>query len=111
MATLTRVEPGHTGADPLYVTPTATTGDDFPIDDDTVLHVRNGSGSSINVTITSVVPAEPGLVAANLVVAVPAGANRDIRPRPSVRFRAANGRATAVCSAVTTVQVAVTRVA
>lgn len=110
MAILNRVEPTIDGNDPQYVTP-AGGGDSFAVDDDTVLHVRNASGGSINVTITSTVPTEAGLVAANKVVAVGAGLNRDIRLKPSSRFRDANGRATATCSATGSVTVAVTRVA
>jgi len=100
MAILTRVEPTIDGNDPLFVTP-AGGGDSFAVDDDTVLHVRNASGGSINVTIAP----------ANKVVAVGAGANRDIRIKPSTRFKDANGRATATCSATASVTVAVTRVA
>jgi len=110
MAILTRVEPTIDGNDPLFVTP-AGGGDSFAVDDDTVLHVRNASGGSINVTIASQVTAEPGIAPANKVVAVGAGANRDIRIKPSTRFKDANGRATATCSATASVTVAVTRVA
>lgn len=111
MALLTRVEPGITGADPGFVTPTASTGDTFPVDDDTIFHVVNGSGGSINVTITSTANDEPGITAADLVVAVPDSEERAIRLKPSARFRDGSGLATAVCSSVSSVTVAVTRVA
>jgi hypothetical protein len=111
VAVLTRVEPTIDGSDPVFVIPTITVGDSFPVDDDTVLHVRNASGGSINVTLTSTATAEPGVAAANKVVAVGAGLFRDIRIKPSRHFRDANGRCTAVCSAVASVTVAVTRVA
>lgn len=110
MAVLTVVEPTIDGNDPLYVA-AAGGGDEFAVDDDTVFHVRNGSGVSVNVTLTSTAGTEPGIAAANKVVAVPAGANRDIRVKPAGRFKNANGRCAVTYSAVTTVTVAVTRVA
>lgn len=108
MAILTRVEPQITGTDPAFVA-AAGGGDSFPVDDHTTLHVRNGSGGSITVTLVSQVDAEPGLAAANVAVAVPAGQERDIRVKPSHRFRDENGRANVTYSGVTSLEVAVTR--
>lgn len=110
MAILIRVEPVITGVDPGFV-PAAAGGDSFPVDDDTVLHVFNGGGASINVTLVSQAVAEPGIAAANIVVPVAAGARRNIRVRPSARFRDSNRRCQVTYSAVTSVTVAVERIA
>jgi hypothetical protein len=108
MALLAVAEPTIDGAPVTFVTP-AGGGDTFPVDDDTTLHVRNASGGSINVTLTSVVAAEPGLAPANKVIAVGAGVFTDIRIKPASRFKDANGRCTATCSATTSITVGVTR--
>lgn len=110
MAVLTVREPNIDGVNPGYV-PAAGGGDEFTVDDDTVLSVRNGGGASINVTLVSTAGAEPGIAPANKVDAVPAGEERDIRIKPSSRFRNANGRCQVTYSAVTSVTVAVRRVA
>lgn len=110
MAILTRVEPTIDGTDPGFVA-AAGGGDSFPVDDDTTFRVVNGGGSSINVTLVSQAGAEPGIAPANKVVAVPAGAQRAIRVKPSGRFRDANGRCQVTYSAVTSVTVAAERVA
>jgi hypothetical protein len=87
----------------------AVGGDELPIDTKTSLRVVNGSGSSINVTIASQLPAEPGLTPANLVVAVAAGTTREILFNPSRPWADTLGRAHATYSAVTTVTVAAVR--
>lgn len=110
MAVLTVREPTIDGVNPTYVA-AAGGGDEFTVDDDVVLSVRNGGGVSINVTLTSTAGAEPGIAAANKVVAVPAGEERDIRVKPSSRFKNAGGRCAVTYSAVTSVTVAVRRVA
>lgn len=90
---------------------TATTGDTFLEDgkQETFLEVDNGSGGSVNVTITAVqtnaVVAGVGPVTiANAVVAVPAGARRIIGPFPKAYVNSA-GLVTAICSSVTDVAV------
>lgn len=94
-----------------FAAATATTGDTFLEDgkQETVLEVNNGSGGSINVTITAVqtsaVVAGVGPVTiANKVVAVPDGARRIIGPFPKAYVNS-TGHVTAICSAVTTVTV------
>lgn len=84
-------------------------GDTVKIDDDrTELLVRNGSGSSINVTLTAV-KAMYGKTLANTVVAVAAGAIARI-PLISDLYRNPSGGTVAVAySAVTTVDVAAIR--
>lgn len=71
----------------------------------TLLHVKNGSGGSINVTIATPGSAD-GLALADRVVAVAAGAEKIIgRLNPSV-YNNANGKITATFSAVSSVTVA-----
>lgn len=108
MATLTVVEPALTGTDPGFVA-AAGGGDEFSVDDHTTLHVVNGSGSSVTVTVTSQTSARPGLIPDDLDVAVPAGEQRDIRLSPSAPFKDSDGRCQVSYSAVTSVTVAVTR--
>jgi hypothetical protein len=101
MAVLTPVSPGLTGAIEAFVAASAG-GDSFPNDGHTMLHVKNGSGASINVTITSLVNCNQG-VNHPVVVAVPAASERIIGPFDQTRF----GTSVAVAySAVTTVTVA-----
>lgn len=95
---------------PTYAAATATTGDTFPCDGRTVLHVKNGSGSSINVTLTSHFATKVGATAADQVTAVAAGGNAFFLLDPDVFADPTTGQATAVCSAVTTVTVAALRV-
>lgn len=64
---------------------------------DTVLRITNGSGASINATITAVATSRPGdgrfppQTLSNQVIAVPAGASRLVGPVPSA-FRDTNSR-------------------
>lgn len=112
MAALTVQQPTRTGAVITTATPTVTTGDTFANDGKVWLRVANGSGSSINVTVTAYAAALPGLVASNNVVAVAAGAAKDIGPFPPSGFTdPSTGLATVVCSAVTTVTIAALRYA
>ena len=65
----------------------------------TWLHVKNGGGSSINVTIAAAITSVPNALAgtqtvANSVVAVPAGAEREIGPFPQA-FIDGNGNVAA----------------
>lgn len=108
MALLTVVEPVLTGVDPGFVS-AAGGGDEFPVDDNTTLHVVNGSGASVTVTLASQTSARPGLIPDDQTVAVPAGEQRDIRLRPSAPFKDSDGRCQVTYSDETTVTVAVTR--
>jgi hypothetical protein len=79
------------------------------------LRVNNGSGSSINVTITAyprtsgVIPGPGGtpgsLVAENPVIAVAAGAIADIGPFPPSAFNDSTGQVDIAISAITTVTI------
>lgn len=55
-----------------------------------MLTVRNGSGAPVNVTVSAVKACNHGTLH-NLVVAVPAGASRQIGPLDSKRFGSAVG--------------------
>jgi len=88
---------------------TASTGDTFANTGKEMLYVKNGSGSSINVTIDAPATCDFNVganAAHDQVVAVAAGVEKLIGPFPVARFNAA-GLVTVICSAVTTVTVAV----
>jgi hypothetical protein len=98
-----------------YATPTASVGDDAVVADDQrhALVVKNGSGASINVTMTAQTTqaqqAGAGLQpVANKVLAVAAGADAWIPILPDF-IRANDGKVQFVCSAVTTILVAVVK--
>ena len=81
---------------------TATTGDTFPNDGNTVLEINNGSGASINVTIPLVRTVD-GSVPASKVIAIPATTRGIIGPFATADYNDTNGLVTFICSAVTTV--------
>lgn len=105
MAALTIQQAALTGATPAYAAADVA-GDTFDNDSRTMLHVKNGGGGSINVTVDSPTVCDQGGTH-DLVVAVPAGQERIIGPFPVARF----GSSVAVTySGVTTVTVAAVRV-
>jgi hypothetical protein len=106
MATVTTQTIPLTGAAVTYSSASGG-GDRFTPGARTFLHVKNGSGSSINATLT-VTATVDGLVAGNgsRVVAVPAGADRLI-PVPATTYQASDGLADVAWSATTTVTFAV----
>lgn len=114
MATLSVQNLSEVGGALTYAAATSG-GDVFPnADDRTFLHVKNGGGSSVNVTITAqtVSATVPGLgvvTKANRVVAVPAGEDRMIGPFPSKAFNNSSNQVAVTYSAVTSVTVAVVR--
>jgi hypothetical protein len=71
-------------------------------------HVKNGSGSSINVTMPTPVTVDD-LAVADLVVAIAAGAEKMIGPFPPGIYNQADGTMHVDYSAVTTVTVAAVR--
>jgi len=81
-------------------------GDSFPNDSRTFLVVNNGSGSSINVTVTSPTACSQGGLH-DLVVAVAAGVQKAIGPFPEARFGAT---VLVAYSLATTITVAARRV-
>lgn len=60
-------------------------GDSFENDGRTVVRVKNASAAPVNVTVDSKTPCSHGFDH-DQVVAVPAGAERDIGPLPRERF-------------------------
>lgn len=106
MATLSTQNILTTGLAATYSAVTATTGDRFLPGTGVFLHVKNGSGASINVTVTTPASVDTDLAVGDRVVAVPAGADRFISV-PDTLYRASDGLGTFVCSAVTTVTAAV----
>lgn len=108
MAQLTVQNLGLTGLNKTMVSATSGAGDKFLNDGKTKLFVKNGSASSINVTVAS-----PQLCSHGgthpVVVAVPAGAEIMIGDFDPARFNDATGNVTVTYSAVTTVTVAVVR--
>lgn len=116
MALLTVQSAALSGLAESFTAATATTGDTFPEDgkQETFLEVNNGSGASIDVTITaietSVVVSKVGPVTVtDKTIAVGAGARKIIGPFPKAYVNSA-GLVKATCSAVTSVTVRAVRV-
>jgi hypothetical protein len=87
-----------------------TSADEFPNDGKCYLHVKNGGGSSINVTINDPNSASPPSATAfnaDVVVAVANGAEKIIGPFPPHRFNAEDGNVDVAYSATTSVTAAV----
>jgi hypothetical protein len=111
MATLATQEIGLGGLAPAYAA-AAGGGDAFTPDADTFLHVKNGSGGAITVTV-----ATPGsllggaLAVPDVAVSVPAGGERMIGPFPPSYFAdsANSGLAAITYSGVTSLTIAVLR--
>lgn len=117
MADISPTTPVLAGVAPTSSSPTATTGDKFfNLRGDLMLRVNNGSGASINVTLTAQQTTRPGdgtfppATLANNVVAVPSGTSKVIGPIPPA-FNDTNGQVTVVCSAVSSVTIESYRVA
>lgn len=90
-------------------------GDEMPNDGDTFLHVKNGGGAGITVTVAAQVTARDAegygpFTRANLAVSIAAGADKLIGPLPPKTFNNTNGRAAITYSGVTTVTVAALRI-
>lgn len=115
MATLTIQDTSEAGAALTYAA-ASSGGDDFVNSSDRIaLHVKNGSASSINVTIaaqttSATVPGLGIVTKANQVVAVAAGADRIIGPFPPKAFNSSTSKVSISYSATTTVTVAAFRV-
>jgi hypothetical protein len=107
MAILTVQSIVKAGLGPTY-TAAAGGGDSFPNGGNEYLHVKNGGGSPVTVTI----PAQKGCdefgvtnAAHDMVVSVPATGERIIGPVSPRQFNDANGRAQVTYSGVTSVTV------
>lgn len=61
-------------------------GDTFVPDKDTFLHVKNGSGGALTVTVAVPGTERYGVATADLAVSVPAGAERMMGPFPADVF-------------------------
>ena len=115
MATLTIQTVTEAGIEPTYAA-VAGGGDVVAnLRGDVVLHVKNGAGASMTVTVTAQqttksVPGFGALTKASVAVAVPAGEERLIGPFPKSAFNNASGNLAITYSSPTTVTIAALRV-
>lgn len=109
MATLTTNVVLEAGTTLSTSAATATTGDKLASGAGCFLYVNNGSGGSINVTITTPETLH-GLAVSDRVVAVANGAVKLIAIPSYYGDTADSNLATVVCSSVTTVTVAAVRI-
>lgn len=103
MATLTVADINTAGYTPTYAS-AAGGGDQFSNDGKTLIHIKNGSGGSITVTIASQVACSQGGTH-NTAVAIPAGEERFIGPFPPDRYCDANGMTQLTYSGVTSLTI------
>lgn len=108
MAVLTVQDSAVSGLAPSYGA-AAGGGDSFPNDGKTVLHVKNGGGGSITVTVDSQAQCSFGFDH-NEAVVVGAGADKILGPFPPKRWNDSNERVNVTYSGVTSVTVAAIRV-
>lgn len=104
LAVLTKQKINANGVAPSFTAASAT-GDEMPNDGNTVCHVKNGSASSITVTINSQEKCSQGFDH-DLTITVPASGERMIGPFSRTRFNNTNGNVEVSYSAVTSVTVA-----
>lgn len=104
MATLTPQQVTTAGLAAAFVA-AAGGGDKAHPGATSILRVKNGSGGSINVTLDSVRPSDYG-TDVDVVVAVAAGAEKDILLSPASRFAGPDGLVSIAYSGVTDVTVA-----
>lgn len=109
MATLATQVVALAGLNPTYASATGG-GDKSECGDRVFLHVKNGSGSSVTVTLTSTASVR-GQAVANLTVAVPAAGERMIGPVQPDLFQNASDSLCAIgYSSATSVTVAALRI-
>lgn len=108
MATLSAQRLSTAGTAPTYAAASAG-GDTAPIGSGLVLHVMNGSASSVTVTVATPGTLD-GLAIADVALAIPAGDSGFV-PLANVFRDPVTGRAAITYSATTTVEVAVLQVA
>jgi hypothetical protein len=109
MATLTVTQLSPTATAPGFVTADSG-GDQFTIDADTILHLRNDSATARTVTLASQVTDDIGVEAADLEITVPAGTERCVYLGGySNRFRDSDGYCQIAYSSTVDVTVAVYR--
>jgi hypothetical protein len=110
MAALATQEITRAGLAPAYGA-AAGGGDDFLPGDKTFIHVKNGGGSAITVTVDTPGKVD-GLDVAQVSVSVPAAGERMIGPLGAQRFaQPSTGRGLITYTGVTTVTLAVLSVA
>jgi hypothetical protein len=104
------IVPGGVG--PTYAA-AAGGGDTFTPDKDTFIHVKNGGGSGITVTIAVPGTERYGVATADAAVTVPNGGERMIGPFPAEIFAdsALTGAAAITYSGVTSVTIGVFKAA
>lgn len=81
-------------------------GDKFSPGDHTLLHVKNGSGAAVTVTVVTPI-VESGFAVADLTLAVAAGGDAFIGPLPASLFRDVDGYGSITYSATASVTAAV----
>ncbi|TXS35718.1 hypothetical protein [Streptomyces sp. OR43] len=109
MATLATQTVALGGLAPTYAA-AAGGGDKVECGDRNFLHVKNGSGSPVTVTLTSTASVR-GQTAANVVVSVPASGERMIGPlQPDLLLNQADNLCAVGYSSATTVTVASLRI-
>jgi len=104
MALLTTQQIVLAGLEATYAS-CAGGGDTFSNDGQTFLHVKNGSGGDITVTINSVEACNQGSDH-DVAVVVTAGEERMIGPFPRKRFNSATGTASISYSGVSSLTIA-----
>ncbi len=106
MATLTAQQIDSAGIAPTYAG-AAAGGDEFAHAADVFLHVKNSDTSAHTASVVSQFDASPGIAAADLDIAVPAGEERIAGPFNGRVFANADGNVELTYDAVTGVTVAV----
>lgn len=97
MAQIARQNLSETPLNPTFANATTSGGDKIDNDDGaTILHLKNGGASSATVTVTAQDTSEEvagfgAMTKADLVVTVPAGAERLVGPLPKRAFNDADG--------------------
>lgn len=104
MAALTPTRAKLTGTSASYVAAGAS-GDTFDPGDNTILLVKNGSGSSITVTVATPGNTEYGQAEPDVTVTVAAGAEQAIGPFPASLADPTDGKVHVTYSSVTTVTI------
>lgn len=108
MALITVQEVGRAGIAPSYVA-AAGGGDTFANDGRTMLHIKNGGGGSITLTVVTQATVD-GKAVADDAISVPNGAERMVGPFPPAIYNDVNQQVALTYSGVTSVTVAVVRV-
>lgn len=109
MATLAIQSLGYSGTAPTYGAAAGGGDKADPSGDRTFVHVKNGGGSSINVTITSYGTGPRGAASADRVIAVANGTDKMIPLYADLNTNPSDGLASVAYSAVTSVTVAAIR--